>query len=167
MPVADVLTLNAGHVSAAKPLVPGTRLILPAGRLSARDRDILAGITPGARGPAGRFRPYPVRKGESAADIAGNRGISLAELEALNPGVDLGKLKANQVIKLPAGRFSVREREMLTGSAALPDAFFKSGPGAGVPSGAAGLGAFAAALVVISILFRKAKGGDKTFLSDL
>ena len=152
----DLVTLNAGHVSAARPPTPGQALVLPAGKLSARDRDILAGITPGS---GARFRPYPVRKGETAADIAAKRGISPAELAALNPGVDLGKLAANQVIKLPAGRYSVREREMLTGSAALPEAFFK-GPLAGVPAGAAGAGALAAALIVVSILFRKARAGD-------
>ena len=154
--VDDLVTLNAGHVSAARPPTPGQALVLPAGKLSARDRDILAGITPGS---GARFRPYPVRKGETAADIAAKRGISPAELAALNPGVDLGKLAANQVIKLPAGRYSVREREMLTGSAALPEAFFK-GPLAGVPAGAAGAGALAAALIVVSILFRKARAGD-------
>ena len=60
MPVADILTLNAGHISATDPLMPGKSLILPAARLSARDRDILAGITPGS---GSRFRPYPVRRG--------------------------------------------------------------------------------------------------------
>jgi len=156
MPVDDLITLNAGHVSKARPLTPGTALVLPAARLSARDKDILAGITPGA---STRFRPYPVRKGEAATDIAVKRDIRLADLAALNPGVDLGRLKANQVIKLPAGKFSVREREMLTGGAALPDAFFK-GPLAGVPAGVAGAGALAAAAVVVSILFRKAKAGE-------
>ena len=61
------------------------------------------------------------------------------------------------MIKLPTGRFSVREREMLSGSAALPDAFFRSGRLAGVPAGTAGLAALGAALVVVSILFRKQK----------
>jgi hypothetical protein len=156
MAVDDLVTLNAGHVSKARPLTPGTALVLPAGRLSSRDRDILAGITPGART---RFRPYPVRKGETVADIAAKRGIRREELDALNPGVNLGKLRPNQVIKLPAGRFSTREREMLTGSAALPDAFFK-GPLAGVPAGAAGAFAVAAAAVVAGVLFRKARAGE-------
>lgn len=37
----------------------------------------------------------------------------MEELEALNPGVDLTKLTEGQVIKLPPGKYTVREREML------------------------------------------------------
>lgn len=33
---------------------------------------------------------------------------------------------ANQILKLPAGKYTVREREMLVGSAGVPNEFFQS-----------------------------------------
>ena len=56
-------------------------------------------------------------------DIMSKRGISKEEMLALNPGLDLGKkLGDNQLLKLPGGKFTVREREMLMGI--LPKEFF-------------------------------------------
>ena len=63
--------------------------MLPAGKLSARDKEIIAGI--------GRsYRTYPVREGESIQDIIEKRQISMAEVEALNPETKLNALKGVQ-----------------------------------------------------------------------
>ncbi len=48
------------------------------------------------------------------ADVLKGRGITMAEAQALNPGVDLAKAKDGQVIKLPYGRYTQREKEMLS-----------------------------------------------------
>ncbi|KAF8059666.1 hypothetical protein HT031_005074 [Scenedesmus sp. PABB004] len=95
----------------------GQTILLPAGTLSSRDREIMAGI-----GPV--YRVYPVRKGERYADITGRRSITRPEMERLNPGVNLDKLKEGQLLKLPANKYTVREREMLIGSGILPPEFF-------------------------------------------
>lgn len=55
----------------------------------------------------------PQQLSQTAEDIARPRKIFMEELEALNPGVDLTKLTEGQVIKLPPGKYTVREREML------------------------------------------------------
>lgn len=47
-------------------------------------------------------RTHRVARGETLAEIARNHGISLAALEAANPGVNPRKLKAGQELKLPA-----------------------------------------------------------------
>jgi len=38
----------------------------------------------------------------------------MAEAQALNPGVDLAKVKDGQLLKLPYGRYTQREKEMLS-----------------------------------------------------
>ena len=48
------------------------------------------------------------------ADVLKGRGVSLAEAQKLNPGIDLAKAKDGQVIKLPYGRYTQREKEMLS-----------------------------------------------------
>lgn len=40
-------------------------------------------------------------------------------------------LAAGQVLKLPAGKYTVREREMMTGSGVLPTEFFHVGSALG------------------------------------
>lgn len=52
------------------------------------------------------------------------RGIKIEELEKLNPGVNLDRLKPNQMIKLPARKYTLREREVLIGNNVLPPEFF-------------------------------------------
>ena len=153
MNVDDLITLNASRLGSRRSVSPGERLVLPASRLSSRDREILAGIEPGS---GQRFRPYPVRSVETAAAIAANRKISVAELQAANPGVDIDRLSANAVIKLPPNAYSVREREMLTGTLAVPFEFFSNASGPGV-IGAACLGVAAA---VAAVLFKKWRAGD-------
>jgi hypothetical protein len=96
--------------------VAGKTILLPAGMLSKRDKEILGGI-------GQTYRIYPVRGGETLKDIMSKRGISMEEMLALNPGLDLSKkLGDNQLLKLPGGKFTVREREMLMGI--LPKEFF-------------------------------------------
>eukprot|EP00798_Chlamydomonas_sp_ICE-L_P020495 gene20495-27286_t len=95
----------------------GKTILLPSGNLSVRDREILSGIGPG-------YRVYPVRSGENLEDIMSKRKITMDEMEALNPGVNLKAVRANALLKLPSNKFTVREREMLIGSGILPAEFF-------------------------------------------
>mmetsp|Transcript_20 Transcript_20/g.47 ORF Transcript_20/g.47 Transcript_20/m.47 type:complete len:224 (+) Transcript_20:94-765(+) len=101
-------------------IVAGKTILLPAGKLSERDKEILSGIQTGS------FRHYPVREGESLEDIMDRRGITMAEMELLNPDVDLARVKANQVLRLPCNKYTVREQEMLTGSGIVPKEFFST-----------------------------------------
>lgn len=47
-------------------------------------------------------------------------------MEALNASINLDRLKEGQLLKLPATKFTVREREMLIGSGILPPEFFNA-----------------------------------------
>lgn len=67
-------------------LAEGQTILLPSGKLSSRDKEILDGI-----GTA--YRVYPVRKGEALTDIISKRSITREEMAAINPGVNLDKLK--------------------------------------------------------------------------
>ncbi|KAK9830142.1 hypothetical protein WJX72_009965 [[Myrmecia] bisecta] len=115
----DLVALN--HAINPDKLTEGQTIIVPAGKLSSRDKEILAGIGPGT------YRTYPVREGEVVDDILAKRKISRAEVEDLNPGVNLNSLPANTLLKLPADRYTVREKEMLTGVLGVPAEFFQSG----------------------------------------
>lgn len=98
----------------------GQTITLPSKYLSLRDLNILRGINlKGARS-------YPVREGETIGDIIGKRNITMDEVEKLNPNVDLKRLKEGQVIKLPAGKYTKREKEMMVGSGIVPSEFFDS-----------------------------------------
>ena len=44
---------------------------------------------------------YVIKSGDSLAKIARSQGVSLADLQSVNPGVDPTKLKPGQKIKLP------------------------------------------------------------------
>jgi len=61
-------------------------ILLPAEKLSVRDKEIVGGIGRG-------YRTYPVRKGESIDDIMSKRHITMDEMRRLNPDIDLDKLK--------------------------------------------------------------------------
>ena len=82
----ELLALN--HDMNPDSLVEGQTILLPGGKLSSRDREILAGI-----GPA-TYRTYPVREGEVLQDIMEKRNITGSEMEALNPGVNLDRLES-------------------------------------------------------------------------
>eukprot|EP00983_Pelagomonas_calceolata_P093342 1157766-Pelagomonas_calceolata.AAC.3 len=66
----------------------GQTILLPANKLSVRDKEILEGIGEGK----GDYRMYPVRKGETINDITSKRGINMTEMQSLNPGTDLQHL---------------------------------------------------------------------------
>ncbi|KAK9845429.1 hypothetical protein WJX81_006262 [Elliptochloris bilobata] len=117
--VGQLTKLN--HDRNPENLKEGQTILLPAGKLSFRDKEILAGIG------SGNYRTYPVRENETIADIISKRNITRAEVDALNQGVNLNKLGENQLIKLPAGKYTVREREMLTGTAGAPSEYFMPG----------------------------------------
>ncbi|GLC52014.1 hypothetical protein PLESTB_000573000 [Pleodorina starrii] len=113
--VEQILGINP-DVKAEK-VAEGHTILLPANKLSTRDKEILGGI-------GTTYRLYPVRAGESVSEVLSKRGISTEEFQALNPGVDIASIKDNQVVKLPIDKFTVREREMLIGSGILPPEFF-------------------------------------------
>lgn len=99
-------------------MVPGTTILLPSNKLSARDLEILSGI-------GASYRVYPVRAGETLQDILSKRGITDEEFQRLNPGIKIDSLKSDAaVLRLPVGKFTMREREMLIGSGVLPKEFF-------------------------------------------
>eukprot|EP00877_Chromochloris_zofingiensis_P010630 jgi/Chrzof1/5820/Cz16g17030.t1 len=100
-------------------ITAGQTILVPSGSLSSRDKEILEGI-------GQVYRIYPVRKGETLVDIISKRNITRTEMEVLNAGVNLDKLKENQLLKLPSNKFTVREREMLMGTGILPPEFFQA-----------------------------------------
>lgn len=116
--VKELQKLN--HSIKKSELTEGTTIVLPAGSLSERDKEIISGIGWLS------YRTYPVRKGEKIEDITSKRGITMDEMERLNPDVNLQKLKTNQILKMPSGKYTVREREMLMGVAGVPSEFFQS-----------------------------------------
>ena len=71
-------------------LKEGQTILLPAGKLSFRDKEILAGIG------SGNYRTYPVRKSETIEDIISKRNITRAEVDVLNQGVNLNKLSGTR-----------------------------------------------------------------------
>lgn len=64
----------------------GQTIVVPVGKLSDRDRLILDGMG------QGRYRTYPIRKGEKLEEVLSKRGISMEEFEKLNPGVNPKKV---------------------------------------------------------------------------
>jgi hypothetical protein len=81
----EVLKLN--HNIDPNSLKEGSTIILPLGKLSARDRQILDGMR------SGHYRTYPVRKGETIDDILSKRKITMDEFKALNPDINVKKIK--------------------------------------------------------------------------
>ncbi|GFR45204.1 hypothetical protein Agub_g6598 [Astrephomene gubernaculifera] len=113
--VEQILGINPEFKADA--VVEGKTILLPANKLSTRDKEILGGI-------GTTYRIYPIRAGETLSDVLSKRGISTEEFLALNPGVAIQDVHDNQVVKLPINKFTVREREMLIGSGILPHEFF-------------------------------------------
>ena len=111
MSVEEVKRNNKGRSPSADAEVkPGETILLPAGKLSKRDSEIIAGIT-----KINQPREYPTRKGETIGEIIGQRGISFEDVQRLNPGVNLGTFNAGERLKLPPGKYTTREKEMLQG----------------------------------------------------
>jgi|Transcript_8679 LysM repeat protein len=93
----------------------GDTILLPAGKLSARDNEIIDGIA-----KINQPRVYPTRKGESIMDIIEPRNIAFEDVKKLNPGVNLGTFNNGEKLKLPPGKYTTREKEMLQGCGILP-----------------------------------------------
>lgn len=53
-------------------------------------------------------------------DIISARNISFEDVKKLNPGVNLGTFNKGEKLKLPPGKYTVREKEMLQGCGILP-----------------------------------------------
>lgn len=53
-------------------------------------------------------------------DIIGARNISFEDVKRLNPGMNLGTFNNGEKLKLPPGKYTVREKEMLQGCGILP-----------------------------------------------
>jgi hypothetical protein len=64
----------------------GQTILVPVGRLSDRDREILDGMG------GGRYRTYPIRMGEKLDEVLSKRGITMEEFEKLNPEVNTKKV---------------------------------------------------------------------------
>ena len=100
IPIDLVISLNPVlKESGGDVLLAGEKLLIPGHRYSARDREIMAGIATGVG--KGGTRTYPLREGERLADVLRARDISMAEVEELNPGVNLKQLPAGATIILP------------------------------------------------------------------
>jgi hypothetical protein len=61
-------------------------ILVPVGRLSDRDRLILDGMG------SGKYRTYPIRKGEKLDEVLAKRNISKEEFEKLNPEIEFSKV---------------------------------------------------------------------------
>lgn len=127
----------------------GQTIALPSRYLSLRDLNILQGIN--LKGS----RSYPVREGETIQDILGKRDITMDEARKLNPNVNLYGLKEGQVIQLPAGKYTKREKEMMMGSGIVPSEFFES-----TGTKIAGLGVLLLVTVGIYVAIEKIKNTD-------
>lgn len=113
MSAKEVRRINKSLESGGEPAA-GTTILLPAEKLSKRDREIIDGIR-----RVNEPRVYPVRAGERVEEIIAARKITLGEFERLNPKVGAAP-KAGTKVLLPPGRYTVREREMLQGCGILP-----------------------------------------------
>jgi hypothetical protein len=56
---------------------------------------------PGPEQPAGRTRPYVLGIGETVASVARLYGLSIADMEAANPGVNLNRVRSGDSILVP------------------------------------------------------------------
>ena len=70
-----------------------------------------------------KYRTYAVQRHETIEDIMEARQLELSEVEALNPGTDLDDLKAREIIKLPAQKYSAHEQYEMQGTLGSPQAF--------------------------------------------
>lgn len=128
----------------------GQTIALPSRYLSLRDLNILQGIN--LKGS----RNYPVREGETIQDIIGKRGITMDEARKVNPNVNLYALKEGQVIQLPAGKYTKREKEMMMGSGIVPSEFFES-----TGTKIAGLGVLLLVTVGVYVAIEKIKDTEE------
>lgn len=78
--------MKLNHSTDLSTLEEGITILLPAEKLSDRDKEIIGGI-------GRKYRTYPVRKGETIDDIIVKRNITIEEMNKLNPDVNFDKLK--------------------------------------------------------------------------
>lgn len=83
--VDQILELNP-EVKPNAAVKDGQTILLPANKLSSRDKEILGGI-------GTTYRLYPIRAGETLSEVLSKRKISEAEILSLNPGLDLKHVK--------------------------------------------------------------------------
>jgi LysM repeat protein len=108
-------TAYAALQAAAKtnPPSPQNKFTAPAPAVSPTPDDVTAAMNFTTSGPAktqqkpapqkvSKPRTHTVVSGETLAGIARKQGVSLATLETANPGVNPKKLKAGQMLNLPA-----------------------------------------------------------------
>lgn len=151
MTVEELMAINADLQT--KDATPGKTILLPSSKLSKRDKEILGGI-------GIKYRVYPVRAGENLQDIMAKRRITDAEMKNLNPDLDLTKaVSANQLLKLPGDKFTVREREMLT--SIVPKEFF-----AQATQNPFAIGGAVLLFVVGFVLAWQAFSPDKDFIAE-
>jgi LysM repeat protein len=95
----------AGQLAAARTNapVPGPNNPVPAAQNgSAQTGGAAAGDSPNTTPtPAAQSRTHTIAAGETSAGIARKVGIKLSALQAANPGVNLSKIRAGQVLNLP------------------------------------------------------------------
>jgi LysM repeat protein len=118
-PRSDLVVLGRGRVAAPTAAPPAT----PAPATAAADRQAPASPTPTAAQPASRTAPpatagtvatgaaaqrpagprqHTVETGETFFGIARQYGVTPSALGAVNPGIDSERLRAGQVLQLPA-----------------------------------------------------------------
>ncbi len=100
----QILELNP-EVKPNEAVKDGQTILLPANKLSSRDKEILGGI-------GTTYRLYPIRAGETLSEVLSKRKISEAEILSLNPGLDLKHVKGTLGLRL-YGEPPCRERDGL------------------------------------------------------
>jgi LysM repeat protein len=93
----DQITTKFGSIDASLAKLQETAKPAKAAK-SAKSAPAAEGATPGTVSSDGS---YTIKSGDSLAKIARANGVSLADLEAANPGVDPKHLKVGQKINLP------------------------------------------------------------------
>lgn len=135
----EMAELNPG-LKLHRKLKAGETLVLPPGKFSEREREMLQGILPShdypntnslqllsklvdfaTKAKAGAVaRPYTVRAGDTLSSICAKRDIPVKLVISLNPSLEASKgdaLQAGEKLLLPGHRYSRRDREIMAGIA--------------------------------------------------
>jgi LysM repeat protein len=94
----DQITAKFGSIDAAIVKLQESAKPAPKAAKASKSAPAAEGSAPGTVSSDGT---YTVKSGDSLAKIARANGVSLADLEAANPGVDPKRLKVGQKINLP------------------------------------------------------------------
>lgn len=98
--VSDRFGVPLWIMAALNPEVTDTRLIV-VGQSLYLGRDPTVRLEPC---PDGTCHLYAIRSGDTLSEIAGRYGLSVAGIEAINPGLDPAFIVTGQVIRLPLYR---------------------------------------------------------------